>query len=68
MLHVLRYIKKKLHSEAKTDDKMLTKLTFHQPWASADFFPGEGKIFQGGQKHAICLKNAQKYTIFFQKS
>ncbi len=26
-------------------------------WASADFFPGEGKIFQGGQKHNICLKN-----------
>jgi hypothetical protein len=39
-------------------------------WAYADFFPEEGKIFQGGggQKHTICLKNAQKHTIFFQKS
>ncbi len=39
-------------------------------WASADFFPREGKIFKGGwggQKYTICLKNAPKDTIFFQK-
>jgi len=39
------------------------------PWASADFFPGEGKIFQGGgQKHTICPKNTKKDTIFVLKS
>ena len=26
-------------------------------WASSDFFPREGKIFQRGQKHTICLKS-----------
>ena len=43
-----------------------------QAWASADFFPGEGKIFLGGgQKHTICLKRyffasekVKKHTIF----
>ncbi len=35
-------------------------------WASADFFPGEGKIFQGGQKHTICLK-APKNILFSSK-
>jgi len=24
-----------------------------RPWASADFFPGEGKIFQGGGKNIL---------------
>ena len=37
-------------------------------WPSADFFPGEGKIFQEGQKHTICLKNTKKVTIFLEKS
>jgi len=37
-------------------------------WASADFFPVEGKIFQGGgQKHTIFLKNTKKDTIFLKK-
>ncbi len=31
------------------------------PWAYADFFQRESK-------HIICLKNAWKHTIFFQKS
>ena len=45
-----------------------------QSWASgsADFFRGEGIIFQGpggwGQKHTICLKNTKKDTIFLEKS
>jgi len=32
------------------------------------FFQGRAKFSRGGQKHTICLKNALKHTIFFQKS
>jgi len=39
--------------EVNIDAKISNSLS----WASADFFPGEGKIFQGGQKHTICPKN-----------
>ena len=35
------------------------------PWASADFFPGEGKIFQGGQKHTMYLP--QKHQIIYSR-
>ncbi len=37
------------------------------PWASADFFPWEGKNFQGGQDPTFCLKYNKKIlknTIF----
>jgi len=36
-----------------------------------DFFPGEGKIFEGGgrggQKHTICLKTQKTYHFFSKK-
>ncbi len=40
----------------------------NQAWASADFFPGEGKNFPrgGGQEPTFCLKQ-QNDTIFPQK-
>jgi hypothetical protein len=40
-------------------------------WASADFFPGEGKNFprgMGGQEPTFCLKNNGKDTIFPKKA
>ncbi len=38
-------------------------------WASADFFPGEGKNFPGGggQEPTFCLKSNEKDTIFPKK-
>ncbi len=43
-------------------------LQYLQPWASADFFPGEGKNFsRGGQEPTFCLKSNKKVP-FFQKS
>ncbi len=45
-------------------------LTSQKPWASADFFPGEGKNFPGGvgeQEPIFCLKNKEKDTIFPKK-
>ncbi len=40
------------------------------PWASADFFPNEGKNFPGGggQKPIFCLKNNKKILFFPKKS
>ncbi len=37
-------------------------------WASADFFPGEGKNFPGGQGPTFCLKSNKKDTIFPKNS
>jgi hypothetical protein len=37
-------------------------------WASADFFPGEGKNFQGGQEPTFCLKATKKILFFPKKS
>jgi len=33
------------------------------PWASADFFPGEGKIFQGGKNILFFSLIVKKHTI-----
>ena len=45
-------------------------LQWRHTWASADFFPGEGKIFQGwvGAKTCYLSKKHLKDTIFFKKS
>ncbi len=49
--------------------KFLIRCWLNWPESSCmGLFPGEGKIFQWVQKLTICLKNAQKHTIFFQKS
>jgi len=42
-------------------------------WASADFFPGEGKISRGGAgrgglKYTICLKMPKNILFSFKKS
>jgi len=37
-----------------------------EAWASADFFPGEGKIFQGGKSYYL-PKKPPKNILFFSK-
>ncbi len=38
-------------------------------WASADFFPGEGKIFQGGAKiYYLPIKCLKTYNFLSKKS
>jgi len=38
-------------------------------WASADFFPGEGKIFQGGAKtYHLPKKHLKTYYFLLKKS
>jgi len=39
-------------------------IKYSQSWASADFFPGEGKIFQGGAKTYYLPKKHLK-TYYF---
>jgi hypothetical protein len=47
---------------------MLTKMAHLSSWASADFFPGEGKNFPGGGARTYFLpKNNIKDTIFPKK-
>jgi hypothetical protein len=46
---------------------MVKYLGIVHKYSWADFFPGEGKNFPGGQKPTFCLKNNQKDTIFPQK-
>jgi len=39
-----------------------------KPWASADFFPGEGKIFQGGGgKNILFALKTPKNILFSSK-
>ncbi len=53
----------------------ILKIPMYQPkipfswrtWASADFSPGEGKNFPGGQEPTFCLKNNEKDTSFSKK-
>jgi len=39
----------------------------NQTWASADFFPGEGKIFQGGGKNILFDEKTPKKLLFSSK-
>jgi len=49
------------------EESCIYGLEWSSTWASADFSPGEGKIFQGeGQDYLP--KNAEKHTSFNQKS
>jgi hypothetical protein len=39
-----------------------------RPWASADFFPGEGKVFQGGNNILFALKMPKNIQFSFKKT
>jgi hypothetical protein len=45
----------------------LTIMHHHQTWASADFFPGEGKNFPGGARTYFLPKKATSKILFFPK-
>ena len=71
LLHSIAYQKRQLFCYPHINWIFVIELLYPllEAWASADFFPGEGKIFQGGAKtYYLPNKHQKRYYFRLKKS